>query len=160
MGPPDTIAPLTTEHHYTEPTETEQTRIGIDRFYHRVPLDWFLVISGEMDVWSYEFFLENRDFFKRGYSVVAVNFDYEVDRNPDGTGKPFHVLFYNSEGEERKCYSRTHYLLGLLEYDKDIYEVVGVDSTNKRDGVFVAIQERLPHVLASCEASPEDTDVV
>jgi len=146
MGSPDSIAPLTKEHHYTEPTRKEQTRFGTDRFYHRVPLDWFLVLSGEIDAWTYEFFLENRDLFECDYSVVAVDFDYDVDRNPDGTGKPFHVLFRDSEEDERKCYPRTHYLLRLLEYDEDTYEVVVVNPTDERDGVLVAVQERLPHV--------------
>ena len=146
MGPPDTIAPLTTEHHYTEPTKTEHTRFGIARFYHRVPLDWFLVISAEIDAWTYEFFLENRNLFERDYSVVAVDFDYDVDRNLDGTGKPFHIRFRDPEEVERKCYPRTHYLLWLLDYNEDIYEVVDVSPTDERDGVFVAIQERLPHV--------------
>lgn len=159
MGPTDTIAPLTKEHHYTKPTRTERTPFGIDRFHHRVPLDWFLVISGEIDAWTYEFFLENRDLFERGYSVVTVDFDYDVDRNPDGTGKPFHVLFCGSEGEERKCYPRTHYLLRLLEYDEDIYEVVSVNPADEHDGVLVAIQERLPHIPDSRVYSLEDTDV-
>lgn len=155
MGHPDTIAPLTTEHHYTEPTRIEHTGFGIDRLYHQVPLDWFLVISGEIDAWTYEFFLENRDFFERGYSVVGVDFDYDVDRNPDGTGKPFHVLFCDSLGEERKCYPRTHYLVWLLDYDENIYEVVEVSPTDKRNGVFVAVQERLPHVPDYRVDSPE-----
>ncbi|MDL0129239.1 hypothetical protein [Halobacterium salinarum] len=146
MGPPDTIAPLTEEYHYTEPTRTENTRFGTDRCYHRVPLDWFPVISGEIDAWTYEFFLEHRDLFDSDYSVVAVDFDYDVDRNPDGTGKPFHVLFCDSEGEEKKCYPRTHYLLRLLEYDEDAYEVVVVKPTDEREGVLVGVQERLPHV--------------
>ncbi|MFC4451901.1 hypothetical protein [Halorussus aquaticus] len=159
MGPPDTIAPLTTEHHYTEPIETEHTGFGIDRFYHRVPLDWFLVVSGEIDAWSYEFFLEKGNLFERDYSIVAVDFDYDVDRNSDGTGKPFHVLFCDSEGEERKCYPRTHYLLRLLEYDESIYEVVAVNPTDEYDGVLVAVQERLPHVPDSSVDALEDTDV-
>ncbi|WP_066415292.1 hypothetical protein [Halorubrum aethiopicum] len=146
MGLPDTIAPLTTEHHYTELTRIEHTRFGIDLFYHQVPLDWFLVISGEIDAWTHEFFRGNRDLFEGDYSVVAVDFDYDVDPNPDGTGKTFHVLFCDSVGKERKCYPRAHYLLRLLEYDEDIYEVVAVNPTDKRDGVLVAIQERLPHV--------------
>lgn len=146
MGPPNTIAPLTTEHHYTEPTRTEHTHLGIDRFYHRVPLDWFLVISSEIDAWSYEFVLENRDLFERGYSVITVDFDYDVDQNPDGTGKPFHLLFHDSEGEKRKCYSRTHYLLRLLEYDENVFEVVAVNPANENNAVSVAIQKRLPHV--------------
>ncbi|WP_133412121.1 hypothetical protein [Halalkaliarchaeum desulfuricum] len=146
MGPPDTIAPLTKDHHYTEPIRIEHTRFGIERFFHRVPLDWFLVLSGEIDAWSYEFFLENRDLFEDDYSVVGVDIDYDVDRNPDGTGKPFHVLFCDSEGEERKCYPRTHYLLWLLEYDENTYEVVVVEPTDERAEVVVAIQERLPHV--------------
>ncbi|MFC7028537.1 hypothetical protein ACFQH8_16130 [Halomicroarcula sp. GCM10025710] len=109
-------------------------------------MDWFLVISGVIDAWSYEFFLEHKDLFELGYSVRAVEFEYNVDRNPDGTGKPFHILFRGTEGEERKCYPRTHYLLRLLEYDEDVYEVVAVNPTDIRDGILVAIQERLPHV--------------
>jgi hypothetical protein len=146
MGATDTIAPLTKEHHYTEPTRTEDTRFGTDRFYHRVPLDWFLVVSGEIDAWTYEFFLDHRGLFESDYSVVSVDFDYDVNRNPDGTGKPFHVLFCDFEGEKRKCYPRTHYLLRLLEYDEDTYEVVVVKPTDEHEGVLVAVQERLPHV--------------
>ena len=159
MGPPDTIAPLTTEHHYTEPIETEHTHFGIDRFHHRVPLDWFLVVSAEIDAWTYEFFLKNKNIFEMGQSVVAVDFDYGVERNSDGTGKPFHITFCDSNGTEKKCYSRTHYLIRLLEYDEDIYEVVAVDPTDEHNGVLVAIQERLPHVPDPRVDSLEDTDV-
>lgn len=160
MGPPDTTAPLTKDHHYTEPIQTEKTQLGVDRFCHRVPLDWFLVVSGEIDAWSYEHFLDNRNLFERGYSVVTVAFDYDVDRNPDGTGKPFHVLFCDSEGGERKCHPRTHYLLRLLEYDEETYEVVAVSPTDGHHGVLVTIQEQLPHVPDSRNETLEDSDIV
>jgi len=58
-----------------------------------------------------------------------------------------------------ECYPRTHYLLRLLEYDEDIYEVVAVNPTDEHDGVLVAIQERLPHVPDSRVDSMDDTDV-
>ncbi|MFD1527404.1 MULTISPECIES: hypothetical protein [Halobacteriales] len=146
MGPPDTIAPFTTEHHYTEPVETEQTQFGIDRFHHLVPLDWFLVALFEIDAWSYEFFLNNRGLFEESHRAITVDFDYDVDRNPDGTGKPFHILFRDSEGKESKCYPRTHYLLRLLDYDEETYEVVELTPTDGHDSVNVVIQKRLPHI--------------
>ena len=34
----------------------------------------------------------------------------------------------------------------LLEYDENLYEMVEMSPTDERDGVFVAVQERLPHV--------------
>lgn len=145
----DKIAPRTTETHFTEPVKSEQTSYSIDRHIHRVPLDWFLVVSGRIDAWNYEHYQDNKDLFgekPEQYTVEAVDFDYETEPNSDGTGKPFHILFNTPEGNEKKCYPRTHYLIWLLNYDEDSHEVVAVTPTDERDGTLVTIQERLPHI--------------
>lgn len=145
----DEVAPQTKEHHFTDPVKTEETTYSIDRYTHHVPLNWFLVVSGEIDADDYEFYVDKQDLFDENvedYAVQAVEFDYDRERNSDGTGKPFHVIYSGSEGVEQKCYSRTHYLLWLLDYNDDTDEVVAVTPTDERDGVLVTVQERLPHI--------------
>ncbi|UHQ95081.1 hypothetical protein [Haloterrigena alkaliphila] len=61
------------------------------------------------------------------HAVEAVDFDYERSRKTN-------------------WHSRTHYLLRLLNYDEDTYEVVAVTPTDERSDVLVTIQERLPHL--------------
>ncbi|WP_254832612.1 hypothetical protein [Haloglomus salinum] len=143
------IAPLTTETHFTEPIRSEQTAYEIERFTHRIPLDWFLVLAAEIDAWTYEHYLENQDLFEYtndDYTVIGVDFEYEAEPVNDGTGKPFRIDVAKPTGEELTCSPRTHYLLGLLDYDEETEEVVAVVSTNERDGVLVTVQERLPHI--------------
>lgn len=145
----DRIAPQTFEPHFTEPSKVEQTSYTIERYVHQVPLDWFLVVSSEIDAWSYEQYLENVDVYEKkseNYSVRAVDFDYQTEPNSDGTGKPFNIVLVDAEEEETKCYPRTHHLLRLLDYDEATYEVVAVTSSDERDGVLVTVQEHLPHV--------------
>lgn len=50
-----------------------------------------------------------KNVFEQGYSVMTVDFDYDVDQNSDRTGKAFHILFCDPEEEEWECYPRTHY---------------------------------------------------
>lgn len=149
MAPNDETAPQTTEPHFTDPVKQEQTTYTIDRYTHRVPVDWFLVSTRRIDAWSYEHYVANEHQFEdqaANYGVEAVDFDYESDPNHDGTGKPFSIVLSDAEGDEMTCYSRTHYLLRLLDYDEDTHEVVAVTPVDERDGVLVTIQERLPHV--------------
>ena len=149
MAPNDEIAPQTTEPHFTEPVKREQTTYTIDRYTHRVPVDWFLVAAGEIDAWTYEQYVANEQQFDEktvNHAVETVDFDYEREPNHDGTGKPFSILFSDAKGDETNWYSRTHYLLRLLNYDEDTYEVVAVTQTDERGGVLVTIQERLPHL--------------
>lgn len=145
----DKVAPQTTEPHFTDPIEKERTTHNVERYTHRVPLDWFLVASGRIDAWTYEHYIENEQLFEANaddYSAEAVEFDYEREPNPDGTGKPFRVLLVAPEEDETKCYSRTHYLLWLLDYDEDTFEVVSITPADDRDAVLVMVQERLPHI--------------
>ncbi|ELZ19710.1 hypothetical protein C475_22234 [Halosimplex carlsbadense 2-9-1] len=148
-SPGDEIAPQTTENHFTDPVEIRETAYNIERCIHLVPLDWFLVVSGEIHAWTYEHYLDNEQHFeKRGgqYSIDNVYFEYESEPNPDGTGKPFKMRVIDPNDDEIKCHPRTHYLIWLLDYDEESYEVVRIDPTEERDAVLVTIQERLPHV--------------
>jgi len=147
--PNDKIAPKTSEPHFVEPVKTENTTYRIERFTHRIPIDWFLIATGRIDAWHYEFFLENKSLFEDEvdrYSVKEVAFNYEREPVSDGTGKSFHIILNDSKGGEMKLYSRSHYLNWLLEYDEDSYEVVAMFPADDRNAILVTIQERLPHV--------------
>lgn len=143
------IAPLTTETHFTEPMRSEQTAYDIERSTHRITLDWFLVLAVEIDAWTYEHYLANQELFEYTndeYTVSRVDFDYETEPASDGTGKPFHIDVTKPTGGEMTCYPRTHYILALLDYDEEAYEVVAVIPTSDRDGILATVQERLPHI--------------
>lgn len=142
-------APKTRKAHFTEPVRTEQTAYGSKRWVHRVPLEWFLVFFGEIDTWDYEHYLEHRELFDdtaRNHTLKSTRFDYGRQQNPDGTGKPYEMTLLTAKGEVARYYSRTHYLLWLLDYNEDTYEVVAISSSNDRDAVLVTIQDQLPHL--------------
>ena len=91
MAPNDEIAPQTTEPHFTEPVKREQTTYTIDRYTHRVPVDWFLVAAGEIDAWTYEQYVANEQQFDEktvNHAVEAVDLTTRGNRIPTGRGNP------------------------------------------------------------------------
>ena len=154
----DRISNQTTEHHFTEPAKTEETTYTDERYVHRVPANWFVATEPSYNLDAYERYVENPELYPdvERQRVKSVGFDYEADPVGDGTGKPYTVIFVTTEDEEssagRKAgdewtrHSRTAYLLGLLDYDEDDYEVVRIVPTDEGDGVLVTVQERLPHL--------------
>lgn len=155
----DLASNQTREHHFTEPVDVESTTFNTQRYIHYIPVNWLTATDPSYNLDTYEFYLENRDLFSdavESHRVESVEFEYDQEPVPDGTGKPFRVNLVvtaheeggagRKAGEEWTRYSRTHYLLWLLNYDEDVYEVVRITPTDERDGLLVFIQEILPHV--------------
>jgi hypothetical protein len=154
----DCVSYQTTEHHFTESTRTEEMTYTDERYVHRVPANWFVATEPSYNLDAYERYVESPELYPdvERHRVESVGFDYEAAPVGDGTGKPYTVEFTTTEDEEssagRKAgdewtrHSRTAYLLGLLDYDKDDYEVVRIVPTDEGDGVLVTVQERLPHL--------------
>ena len=155
----DRASNQTSRHHFTEPVDIESTTFNTQRYIHRIPVNWLTATDPSYNLDTYEFYLENRDLFSdavENHRVESVEFEYDQELVPDGTGKPFRVNLVvtadenggagRKAGEEWKRYSRTHYLLWLLNYDEDVYEVVRITPTDERGGLLVFIQEILPHV--------------
>lgn len=155
----DLVSNQTREHHFTEPVDVESTRFNTQRYIHRIPVNWLTATDPSYNLDTYEFYLENRDVFPdavESHRVESIEFEYAKESVGDGTGKPFRVNLVatpdedggpgGKAGEGWKRYSRTHYLLWLLNYDEDVYEVVRITPTDERDGLLVFIQEILPHI--------------
>jgi hypothetical protein len=155
----DLASNQTREHHFTEPVDVESTTFNTQRYIHCIPVNWLTATDPSYNLDTYEFYLENRDLFSdavESHRVESVEFEYDQEPVPDGMGKPFRVNLVvtaheeggagRKAGEEWTRYSRTHYLLWLLNYDEDVYEVVRITPTDERDGLLVFVQEILPHV--------------
>ncbi|MDS0300932.1 hypothetical protein NDI76_19480 [Halogeometricum sp. S1BR25-6] len=153
------VSNQTRRHHFTEPVDVESTMFNTQRYIHRIPVNWLTATDPSYNLDTYEFYLENRDLFSdavENHRIESVEFEYNQEPVPDGTGKPYRVNLVattdekggagRKAGEEWKWYSRTHYLLWLLNYDDDICEIIRITPTSERDGLLVFLQEVLPHI--------------
>lgn len=149
------------ESRFTDPVQVESTTYEIVRRTHEVPIEWFLIKNILIDADSYDRYLRFESSQKQteAWSANCVEFDYEAERDPDGTGKSFRTNFTSPEDTKIWEYFRTGDLLDLLDYDQNTHEVVEITVSESGSSLLLTVQDRLPHVpRESLVDSTEDTE--